>query len=257
MNHSSITMSESARHWGALWGDRPRAWARNEEQQTPVYEQALRDVGLEPGDAVLDAGCGTGVFLRLCADRGAHVTGIDASEGLLEIARERVPEADLRLGDLQTLPYADDAFDLVTGFTSFFFAEDMVAALREAGRVARPGRADRDPGLRPPGALRPRGDEGGRGHVPRRGPPVVLAAGDRRGTRLAGRADRGARVRLARGRTRIRTSDAGRAHARGRRRRLHRRARARRRDARRDPRCARATAGSRTAATACPTSGTW
>ena len=88
---------------------------------------------------MLDAGCGTGVFLRLCADRGAHVSGIDASEGLLEVARERVPEADLRLGDLQTLPYADDAFDLVTGFTSFFFAEDMVAALREAGRVAKPG----------------------------------------------------------------------------------------------------------------------
>ena len=51
-----------------------------------------------------------------------------------------MPEADLRLGDLQTLPFADDAFDLVTGFTSFFFAEDMVAALREAGRVARPAR---------------------------------------------------------------------------------------------------------------------
>ena len=55
------------------------------------------------------------------------------------LARTRVPEADLRLGDLQTLPYDDDSFDLVTGFTSFFFADDMVAALREAERVARPG----------------------------------------------------------------------------------------------------------------------
>ena len=97
---------------------------------------------------MLDVGCGTGVFLRLCADRGADVSGLDASEGLLEVARERVPEADLRLGDLQTLPYADDAFDLVTGFTSFFFADDMVAALREAGRVARPGAPIVDPGLR-------------------------------------------------------------------------------------------------------------
>ncbi len=132
-------MSESARHWGALWGHMPRAWARNEEQQTPVYERVLRHVGLRAGDQVLDAGCGTGVFLRLCADRGANVSGLDASEGLLEVARERVPEADLRLGDLQTLPYATDTFDLVTGFTSFFFADDMVEALREAGRVARPG----------------------------------------------------------------------------------------------------------------------
>lgn len=136
---TSMTMSASARRWGALWGDRPRAWAVSEEQQTPVYEAALRHTGLEPGDRVLDAGCGTGMFLRLCADRGADVSGIDASEGLLAVARERVPDADLVLGDLQVLPFPDDAFDLVTGFTSFFFADDMVAALREARRVARPG----------------------------------------------------------------------------------------------------------------------
>ena len=52
-------------------------------------------------------------------------------------ARTRVPEADLRLGDMQALPFADDAFDLVTGFTSFFYADDPVAAVREAGRVSR------------------------------------------------------------------------------------------------------------------------
>jgi SAM-dependent methyltransferase len=40
---------------------------------------------------------------------------------------------------MESLPYDDDTFDLVTGFTSFFFANDMVAALREAGRVAKPG----------------------------------------------------------------------------------------------------------------------
>ena len=75
----------------------------------------------------------------LAADHGAVVSGIDASEALLAIARERVPDADLLLGDLQRLPYADDTFDAVTGFSSFFFADDMVEALREAGRVAKPG----------------------------------------------------------------------------------------------------------------------
>ena len=132
-------MSASARDWGALWGDRPSAWAVTEEQQTPVYEAALSHVVLELGDRVLDVGCGTGVFLRMCADRGADVAGIDAAEGLLTIARARVPHADLRHGDMQALPFPEDAFELVTGFTSFFFAEDIVAALREAGRVARPG----------------------------------------------------------------------------------------------------------------------
>ena len=50
-----------------------------------------------------------------------------------------MPEADLSQGDLQRLPYVDDSFDAVCGFNSFFFADDMVAALREAGRVAKPG----------------------------------------------------------------------------------------------------------------------
>lgn len=79
------------------------------------------------------------VFLRLVADRGAEAFGIDASEALIELARSRVPGADLRVGDMESLPYDDDTLDLVTGFTLFFFANDMVAALREAGRVAKPG----------------------------------------------------------------------------------------------------------------------
>ena len=58
---------------------------------------------------------------------------------MLALARKRVPEADLRRGDMQFLPYEDDFFDVVAGFNSFFFAADMVAALHEAGRVAKPG----------------------------------------------------------------------------------------------------------------------
>jgi SAM-dependent methyltransferase len=67
------------------------------------------------------------------------VYGLDASEALIELARSRVPEADLRVGDMQFLPYEDDSFDVVAGFNAFFFATDMTAALGEAGRVARPG----------------------------------------------------------------------------------------------------------------------
>ena len=88
---------------------------------------------------MLDVGCGVGAFLRLVADRGAEPFGLDASEALIDLARRRVPEADLRVGDMEALPYDADTFDLVTGFTSFFFANDMVAALREAGRVAKSG----------------------------------------------------------------------------------------------------------------------
>jgi ubiquinone/menaquinone biosynthesis C-methylase UbiE len=75
----------------------------------------------------------------MAADLGAEVFGFDASESLLEVARKSLPNADLRAGDMESLPYDDDYFDLVTGFNSFFYAANMVAALREAGRVAKPG----------------------------------------------------------------------------------------------------------------------
>jgi SAM-dependent methyltransferase len=129
----------SAERWGPLWGARPVDWALSEDQQSPAYEEALRRVDLKPGQRVLDIGCGVGAFLCLVADRGARPFGLDASEALLEVARRRVADAALRLGDMESLPYEDDTFDLVTGFNSFFFANDIVVALREAGRVAKPG----------------------------------------------------------------------------------------------------------------------
>jgi SAM-dependent methyltransferase len=157
----------SAERHGRLWGARAEAWADEEDLEAPKYALAIERVGVAPGQAVLDVGCGSGVFLRLVADRGARPYGLDASGALIEIARRRVPEADLRVGDMQRLPYGDDAFDLVAGFNVFFFADDMTAALAEAGRVARPGapvliqvwgrpeRCDLTPMLRAVRALRP------------------------------------------------------------------------------------------------------
>jgi len=124
---------------GRLWGSRAADWAEEEIREAPKYAAALERVGVEPGQAVLDVGCGSGVFLRMAADLGARPFGLDAAEGLIAIARRRLPQADLRVGDMMRLPWPDDAFDLVAGFNSFFLAEDMTAALREAGRVARPG----------------------------------------------------------------------------------------------------------------------
>jgi SAM-dependent methyltransferase len=134
-----MSASGSAGRWGPIWGARPEDWAAIEEQQIRTYEEAIRRVGVPRGGRVLEVGCGSGVFLRAAADRGAQVSGLDASDALLAIARARVPEADLRVADMQFLPYEDDAFDLVVGFNSFFFAANMIAALREAGRVAKPG----------------------------------------------------------------------------------------------------------------------
>ena len=136
---TTVRMSERAAQWGRAWGARARDWEAIELQQLPTYEETIGRVGISEGKRVLEVGCGTGVFLRAAADRGAAVYGLDASEALLGLARARVPEADLRLGDFESLPYDDDRFHVVAGFNSFFFALDLVGALREAGRVAKPG----------------------------------------------------------------------------------------------------------------------
>jgi len=136
---SPTAVTGSGERWGPLWGARPADWALSEDQQVPTYEEALTRVALEPGQRVLDIGCGVGAFLRLVAARGARAFGMDACEALLEVARRRLPDADLRVGEMEALPYDDDTFDLVTGFNAFFFANDIVAAVREAGRVAKPG----------------------------------------------------------------------------------------------------------------------
>ena len=138
MSHSLVQQGSAAVQ-ADLWGARAADWADHEPQYRAIYEDAIARLGIRPGTRVLDVGCGTGVFLRAAVDHGAQVSGLDASAAMIEHALARVPEADLRVGDLQFLPYEDGTFDVVTAFSSFWFAADPIAALREARRVARPG----------------------------------------------------------------------------------------------------------------------
>jgi len=68
-----------------------------------------------PGQRIFDAGCGTGGFLRWALDCGsfAAAAGVDVGSAAIELARERVPEADLRVAPLKELPFGDGSFDLV------------------------------------------------------------------------------------------------------------------------------------------------
>jgi SAM-dependent methyltransferase len=123
-----------------LWGTDPRAWADlAEAHNQPLFEAVLGAARVGRGTAVLDVGCGSGLTLALAARRGARPAGLDISTGLLGIARERLPGADLREGDMESLPFGDASFDAVTGVNAFQFAGDPRRALREAARVARPG----------------------------------------------------------------------------------------------------------------------
>jgi SAM-dependent methyltransferase len=124
---------------GQLWNPGARDWAElNEPMCTPFYEAVFEAMGVGNGVTLLDAGCGGGFALHLAAKRGATLSGLDASDGLLAVARERVPDADLRQGDIEETPFAADTFDAVTAFNSIQFTGDTVSALRELRRVAKP-----------------------------------------------------------------------------------------------------------------------
>jgi SAM-dependent methyltransferase len=123
-----------------LWGTDPQAWAElGESHNRPLFEAVLDAAGTGPGTRLLDVGCGSGLTLVLAAGRGAVPSGADISPGLLAIARDRLPRADLREADIESLPFGDAAFDAVTGVNAFQFAGDPRRALREAARVTRPG----------------------------------------------------------------------------------------------------------------------
>jgi SAM-dependent methyltransferase len=123
-----------------LWGARAVDWARLQEpRQRALYRTAFEALSLGSGTRLLDVACGSGLALREAADRGADVTGLDASETLVDIARRRLPGVEVLVGELEDLPFESGAFDLVTGFNAFAYAARPVLALREAARVVRVG----------------------------------------------------------------------------------------------------------------------
>jgi SAM-dependent methyltransferase len=134
------SISAAAEVQRRLWGTDPRAWADlAEPHNKPLFEAVLDAAQVTRGTRLLDVGCGSGLALALADERGAIPAGLDISPGLLEIARERLPRADLREGDMEALPFKDAAYDAVTGVNAFQFAGDPRRALREAARVTRAG----------------------------------------------------------------------------------------------------------------------
>ncbi|MEP7021040.1 MAG: class I SAM-dependent methyltransferase [Pseudonocardiales bacterium] len=122
---------------GVAWSYRAKDWAYLMEPLfAPVYDQLVTALAMGSGTQVLDVGCGSGLGVRRYQQAGAQVAGADAAQGLLAIASERAPGADLRHASLTELPWADASFDAVTGVNSFVYADD--GGLTEAHRVLRP-----------------------------------------------------------------------------------------------------------------------
>jgi SAM-dependent methyltransferase len=97
----------------------------------------LDALALSPDDHLLDVGCGGGLLLRDALALGARASGVDHSEEMVALARERAPGADVALGSAESLPFPDHAFTAVAMSIVFFFLDEPVRALAECRRVLR------------------------------------------------------------------------------------------------------------------------
>jgi demethylmenaquinone methyltransferase/2-methoxy-6-polyprenyl-1,4-benzoquinol methylase len=103
------------------------------------WRRLAAETVVRPGDAVLDACCGTG-DLAIAAERaGGRVTGLDFSEQMLVRARGKSDSVEWVLGDVTALPFDDASFDAVTVGFGIRNVPDLEAGLAELARVVRPG----------------------------------------------------------------------------------------------------------------------
>lgn len=129
---------------GTLWVNNQ---GRLDAAMAPMLAQMTEHAAPQPGEQVLDVGCGTGassLHFGTCVGASGHVTGADISSVLLGHAQSRVEAAGaanvgLLLCDAQTHPFAPQAFDLVVSRFGMMFFEGPVAAFANIARAMRRG----------------------------------------------------------------------------------------------------------------------
>jgi len=120
------------------WGRKATEFSTlSEPSNCREYVAIHRRVGLSEGERLLDVACGAGLAIELATIVGAACSGIDASPRLVRVAQHRNPGCDIRVGDMQALPWADETFDVVTSFRGIWGTTP--GAVDEARRVLRPG----------------------------------------------------------------------------------------------------------------------
>jgi SAM-dependent methyltransferase len=111
-----------------------------EAKARKLLELARRRLGTAAATA-LDVGCGPGLVERLLSGRFAELHGVDVSEAMVALARERVPEAEFRVSSPDRLPYEDGRFDLVFTVCVLHHVQPggRASLVAEMARVTRPG----------------------------------------------------------------------------------------------------------------------
>jgi SAM-dependent methyltransferase len=104
-----------------------------------AWVPVLEALALTPDDALLDVGCGGGVFLRRALDTGCSAVGLDHSRAMVRLARKTTAgRARIVRGSAEQLPFGDAEFSALSCLVAFFFFPEPVAALGEFLRVVDP-----------------------------------------------------------------------------------------------------------------------
>ena len=109
-----------------------------------LKRELITALELEPGDAALDVGCGTGddlLSLAAVVGRSGRVVGVDRSEDLVAEARSRTRGSlgvEVLVGDAQALPFSEDEFSAARVERVLMHVDEPRAVLRELARVTRP-----------------------------------------------------------------------------------------------------------------------
>jgi len=126
-------VEEGYREWSATYDGLPNPLIFLEE---PVVRRLIDAL---PAGCAIDAGCGTGRHSAYLASRGHRVIGVDATDGMLEIARLRLPGARFLRGDMQSLPIESASADLLVCALALTHVAELGTSLREFARVVKPG----------------------------------------------------------------------------------------------------------------------
>lgn len=104
--------------------------------EKPAMHELVGDVR---GMKVLSIGCGSGVDTQWFIDQGAtKVVGIDISEGLVKIAKQKYPEVEFRVMDMLHMDFEDEMFDIAYSSLAIHYLKDWTEALKETKRVLKP-----------------------------------------------------------------------------------------------------------------------
>lgn len=114
------------------------------KEHTPLALWNLKHLDIKTDDIVLDVGCGGGININRMAEKAKKVYGVDYSIESVKLSREvnrdliGQGKVEVLEGDVQSLPFEDNTFDIITAFETVYFWPNIEKSFGEVKRVLKP-----------------------------------------------------------------------------------------------------------------------